>query len=60
MMVVVTAVFGLLGYLKVRRIRGPQKTIESVKEIPEAFGPDKPAKAVATTDGKPATDPSGW
>ena len=59
-MVVVTAVFALLGYLKVRRIRGPQKTIESVKEIPEAFGPDKPAKAVATTDGKPATDPSGW
>ena len=54
------AVFALLGYLKVRRIRGPQKTIESVKEIPEAFGPDKPAKAVATTDGKPATDPSGW
>ena len=59
-MVLVTAVFGLLGYLKVRRIRGPQKTIESVKEIPEAFGSDKPAKAVATTDGKPATDPSGW
>ncbi len=33
-MVVVTAIFALLGYLKVRRIRGPQKTIESVKETP--------------------------
>ncbi|MGV0579614.1 phage holin family protein [Mycolicibacterium elephantis] len=62
-MVVVTAIFGLLGYLKVRRIRGPQQTIESVKEIPEALTPghDK-AKALAAGDGKPAstTDPSGW
>ncbi|KUH80089.1 MULTISPECIES: phage holin family protein [unclassified Mycobacterium] len=63
LMVVVTAVFALLGYLKVRRIRGPQKTIESVKEIPEALTPghDK-AKALAAGDGKPAStaDPSGW
>ncbi|ODQ93963.1 phage holin family protein [Mycolicibacterium holsaticum] len=62
-MVVVTAVFGLLGYLKVRRIRGPQQTIESVKEIPEALTPghDK-TKTIAAGDGKPAstTDPSGW
>ena len=38
-MVVVTAVLALFGYLKVRRIRGPQKTIETVKEIPDALTP---------------------
>jgi len=63
-MVVVTAALALFGYLKVRRIRGPQKTIASVKEIPEALTPgqDRAAKAIAATDGKPATtaDPSGW
>lgn len=63
LMVVVTAVLALFGYLKVRRIRGPQKTIESVKEIPEALTPghDK-TKAIASGDGKPAStaDPSGW
>ena len=59
----------LIGFLKVRRIRGPRKTIESVKEIPEAFGGGADKKAVAAgtgsstaTNGKqPATtDPSGW
>ena len=38
-MVVATAVLALFGYLKVRRIRGPQKTIESVKEIPRGADP---------------------
>lgn len=66
LMLVVTGLLAFLGYLKVRRIRGPQKTIESFREIPEALTPggDKSAaKAVATTDGgKPAStaDPSGW
>lgn len=65
-MVVVTAVLGLLGYLKVRKIRGPQKTIESVKELPEAFTPGPDKKAIhtgsATTDGQKTApkDPSGW
>jgi hypothetical protein len=64
-MVVVTAVFAFLGYLKVRRIRGPQQTIESVKETREALTPghDKDARAIASSDGgKPAStaDPSGW
>ncbi len=62
-MLLVTAVFALLGYLKVRRIRGPQKTIESVKEIPDALTPGHDRDAVALTDGgKPAStsDPSGW
>jgi uncharacterized membrane protein YqjE len=66
LMVVVTAAFGLLGYLKVRRIRGPQKTIESVKEAKEAFTPghDRTPAAVPltsdTTSSKAAGDPSGW
>ncbi|KXW59758.1 membrane protein [Mycolicibacterium phlei DSM 43072] len=63
LMVVTTGVFALLGFLKVRRIRGPQKTIESVRELPEALTPggDK-GRDLATTDGKPAStsDPSGW
>ncbi len=56
LMVVTTAVFALFGYLKVRRIRGPQKTIESVKEAREAFTPpghDRSPAKVATT-GTPA------
>jgi MFS family permease len=66
-MVVVTALLALLGYLKVRRIRGPQKTIESVRETREALTPghDKAAaKALTSPNGKAATDattdPSGW
>ncbi|GAT11545.1 phage holin family protein [Mycolicibacterium novocastrense] len=63
LMVVVTAIFAFLGYLKVRRIRGPQKTIESVKEIPEALTPGHDrTKEIASGDGKPVStaDPSGW
>ena len=62
-MVATTAVLALFGYLKVRRIRGPQKTIESVKETREALTPghDKGAgKALASPNGQPTTDPSGW
>jgi uncharacterized membrane protein YqjE len=66
-MVVVTAVLGLLGFLKVRRIRGPQQTIESVKETRTALRPEHdkshdPAaqQALSTRDGKAPTDPSGW
>lgn len=64
-MVLATVVLALLGYLKVRRIRGPQQTIESVKETRSAFvGHDRtPAKAL-TTNGQvradAPTDPSGW
>ncbi|OBK31060.1 hypothetical protein A5634_14535 [Mycobacterium asiaticum] len=67
LMVVVTAALALFGFLKVRRIRGPQKTIESVKEARTAFTPghDKavaaPAKDIAiSADTKTPTDPSGW
>jgi uncharacterized membrane protein YqjE len=68
-MVVVTGVLALLGFLKVRRIRGPRQTIETVKEIPEAFTPGHggkdpakvPANRAAATPAKPeSTDPSGW
>ncbi|MDF0529602.1 phage holin family protein [Tsukamurella sp. 8F] len=37
LMVVVAVVAGLLGYLKVRKIRGPKKTIASVKEVPSVL-----------------------
>ncbi|MFZ0834129.1 MAG: phage holin family protein [Mycobacterium sp.] len=53
-MVLATAVLALLGYLKVRRIRGPRETIESVKETREVFSSHehKPAAppAVRPTD----------
>jgi len=53
----------LFGYLKVRRIRGPQQTIESVKETREALTPGHD-RALTSGDGqvgKGATaDPSGW
>lgn len=42
LMIVTVAVFGLFGYLKVRRLRAPEKTIESLKEaktlLPTGFG----------------------
>jgi hypothetical protein len=65
-MVVVTVIFALLGYLKVRRIRGPQKTIESVRELPDALTPghdkDVALESGQAKPGKPAStaDPSGW
>jgi hypothetical protein len=74
-MVLVTAVLALFGYLKVRRIRGPQQTIESVKETREALTPghdkDKALtpghdkdKALTSPNGQTASastaDPSGW
>ncbi len=71
-MVVVGALLGLMGFLKVRRIRGPRQTIQSVKETRSALTPghDKSAggaKKLAERHGRhelpesgtPA-DPSGW
>ena len=66
LMLVVTAVFALLGYLKVRRIRGPQQTIESVREttaaltpgINKAMGVTPPAVAAAQTPATPTTSPA--
>src|ERR1700749_1586213 len=71
-MVVVGAVVALLGFLTVRRIRGPRETIESVKETRSALAPghDKApgeARQLSESHGrhqKPEngapTDPSGW
>lgn len=39
LMLLATALFALLGYRKVRRIRGPQQAIESVKETTAALTP---------------------
>ncbi len=58
LMLVVTAVFAFLGYRKVRRIRGPQQTIESVKETTAALTPGL-AKFTASPSAAPATAPSG-
>ncbi len=61
-MLLVTAVLALLGWLKVRRIRGPQQTIESVKETRSAFtGHDRGADSRSLDGRSPETkDPSGW
>src|SRR5882757_8407214 len=61
-MVLTAVAFAVLGYLKVRRIRGPQQTIESVKETRAALTPggDKPGKAITSTNGASTADPSGW
>lgn len=60
-MVLTTAVLALVGFLKVRRIRGPRQTIESVKETREALTPghDKADKALPGP-GAATADPSGW
>jgi len=68
-MVLTTAALALLGYLKVRRIRGPQQTIESVKETRAAFtsrdhrdGAKAADRALTKSNGQAALpkDPSGW
>jgi MFS family permease len=66
-MVVVGAVLALLGFLKVRRIRGPRQTIESVKETRTALTPghDKAqARELtgpdASSSSKTPADPTGW
>ena len=65
LMLLVTAVFAFLGYRKVRRIRGPQQTIESVKETTAALAPglqkftggghSAPAAATPALPATPAT-----
>ena len=66
-MVVVAAALALLGFLKVRRIKGPRQTIESMRETREALTPghDKaPAKALTSAPNSKSAqgtaDPSGW
>ncbi|MGV0633711.1 phage holin family protein [Mycolicibacillus trivialis] len=55
-MVFTALALALVGWLKVRRIRGPRQTIDSVKETRSALIPgQKPAEPAAAP-----TDPSGW
>lgn len=61
LMVVVAAVFGLLGYLKMKKLHAPERTIGSVKETAAAFRPHRDggesgqqAAAQSTTPATPA------
>lgn len=56
-MVAVTVALALFGYLKVRRIRGPRQTIESVRETRAVLRSDFDKTAHAHD---PPADPSGW
>jgi MFS family permease len=62
LMLVATGVFALLGYLKVRRIRGPQQTIESVKQTTAALAPGNfkstSASPAASHAASPAASPT--
>lgn len=68
LMVFAAAFFALLGYLKVRRIRGPRQTIESVKQAREVFSPGDAGssgvigqeKRSSVTNSSTPADPSGW
>lgn len=63
LMLITTAVLGLIGYLRVRRIRGPQQTIASVKETTAALTPggSRPqADAAPAPPAQVSTDLSGW
>lgn len=58
-------VLGLLGWRKVRKIRGPQQTMETVKETRAVFSGHDRAAAKVESSAAPAvtqleTDPSGW
>lgn len=61
LMVAVTAVMAFLGYRKVRRIKGPQQTIESVNEMRAMVtGAGAKTPAVAAIPETKPSDPSGW
>ena len=63
-MLAVTVVLALAGFLRVRRIRGPRQTIESLQETRDALRPDPDrlhsTSAAGSSGGRPTTDPSGW
>ncbi|RZQ61589.1 phage holin family protein [Amycolatopsis suaedae] len=53
LMLLTAGLFGFLGYLKVKKIRAPQRTIDSVKETAAALKPQRdetPDTAPATRD----------
>lgn len=65
-MVAAAAGCAVLGFLRIRRIRGPRQTIESVRQTRDALRPDPnrlhaPSQpALEALGGQPASDPSGW
>lgn len=59
LMVVAAGALAFLGWLRVRRIRGPQETIETVRETRAAFSGDQRPGAVPGQAVAPR-DPSGW
>ena len=60
-MLATTLALAVLGFLRVRRIRGPRETIAAVRETRTALIPDpNRGHAPGSADGKPLTDPSGW
>lgn len=61
LMVIIAALFGLLGYLKVKKLRAPERTIGSVKETAAAFKPRRESAdsgQQASTPGAPAAKPA--
>ena len=61
LMLLTTAVLAAVGYLRVRRIRGPRQTIASVKETTAALSPGRPRTTPVTGSGQPEpADPPGW
>src|SRR5699024_3489229 len=56
LMLVVAALFGLLGYSKVRNLREPERTIGSVKETAAALRPQRETTAPSPS---PTSAPSG-
>lgn len=58
-MVLTAAGLAFVGWLRVRRIRGPQETIETVRETRAVFS-GNPDRATVEKLPERATDPSGW
>ncbi|GAA1333104.1 phage holin family protein [Pseudonocardia xinjiangensis] len=57
-MLIVAGLFGLLGYLRVRRIRKPERTISSLKESAQVLshrGRGEPDGAAHELNGRPAS-----
>ena len=60
LMLLTTGALAFFGYLKVRKIRGPQGTIASVKETKAALTPGHDKTPGSGVVGKPTSDTSGW
>ncbi|MUL64781.1 hypothetical protein BOO86_09940 [Mycobacterium sp. CBMA 234] len=62
LMVLTTGALAFLGFLKVRKIRGPRDTIATVKEAKVALTPghDKHSGHIAAGTRSASSDTSGW